>query len=72
MKIGLIKEIKTKENRVGLTPAGVAALTAKSHQVFVEQGAGIGSGFSDEDYQQAGAEIVGGITASAHIGVPHG
>jgi alanine dehydrogenase len=58
MKIGLIKEIKTKENRVGLTPAGVAALTAKSHQVFVEQGAGIGSGFSDEDYQQAGAEIV--------------
>ena len=58
MKIGLIKEIKTKENRVGLTPAGVTALVAQAHQVFVEQGAGIGSGFSDEDYKQAGAEIV--------------
>lgn len=58
MKIGLIKEIKTKENRVGLTPTGVAALTANGHQVHVEQGAGLGSGFSDETYRQAGAAIV--------------
>jgi len=58
MKIGLIKEIKTKENRVGITPAGVAALNAKQHQIFVEQGAGLGSGFSDEAYRQAGARIV--------------
>jgi alanine dehydrogenase len=58
MKIGLIKEIKTKENRVGLTPTGVAALIARGHSVFVEQNAGIGSGFSDQAYQKAGAEIV--------------
>ena len=58
MKIGLIKEIKTKENRVGLTPAGVAALTANGHSVHVEQGAGLGSGFSDDAYRQAGAHIV--------------
>ncbi len=58
MKIGLIKEIKSKENRVGLTPEGVAALTANGQQVFVEQGAGLGSGFSDDAYRQAGAAIV--------------
>lgn len=58
MQIGLIKEIKTKENRVGLTPKGIAKLIARGHRVFVEQGAGIGSGFSDQSYQAAGAEIV--------------
>lgn len=57
MKIGLIKEIKPQENRVGLTPTGVAALTANGHQVHVEQGAGLGSGFSDDAYRQAGAMI---------------
>jgi alanine dehydrogenase len=63
MKLGLIKEIKTKENRVGLTPIGVAALSAKQHQVYVEQGAGLGSGFSDEDYRQVGAQIVSAAEA---------
>lgn len=58
MKIGLIKEVKTKENRVGLTPAGVAQLLERGHQVAVEHNAGLGSGFSDSDYQQAGARIV--------------
>jgi alanine dehydrogenase len=58
MKIGVPKEIKDREFRVGLTPAGVATLTARSHQVFVETNAGIGSGFSDDEYIQAGAEIV--------------
>ncbi|MGZ4959478.1 MAG: alanine dehydrogenase [Methylomonas sp.] len=58
MKIGLIKEIKPQENRVGLTPAGVAALNANGHRVEVEQGAGLGSGFSDDAYRQAGAAIV--------------
>lgn len=57
MKIGLIKEIKTKEKRVGLTPKGVAALIANGHRVDVEQDAGVGSGFSDEAYLQAGAHI---------------
>lgn len=58
MKVGLLKEIKSEEYRVGLTPAGVAALVARGHQVSVEQSAGVGSGFSDQDYQRAGAEIV--------------
>lgn len=58
MKIGLIKETKIKENRVGLTPHGVSELTAKGHQVAIEQGAGLGSGYADEAYQQAGATIV--------------
>ncbi|QPK64875.1 alanine dehydrogenase [Methylomonas sp. LL1] len=59
MHVGLIKEIKSKEYRVGITPTGVAALIARGHQVHVEQGAGIGSGFSDQSYEQAGAKIVG-------------
>ncbi len=58
MKIGVPSEIKDREFRVGMTPAGVATLTARSHQVFVETNAGIGSGFSDQEYIQAGATIV--------------
>ncbi|MFN5474267.1 MAG: alanine dehydrogenase, partial [Pseudanabaena sp.] len=58
MKIGVPKEIKDLEFRVGLTPAGVEALTARSHQVFIETNAGLGSGFSDEEYIEAGAKIV--------------
>ena len=45
MKVGTIKETKNQEFRVGLTPSGVAALTEAGHQVLVERGAGIGSGF---------------------------
>lgn len=58
MKVGLIKEIKDKENRVGLTPAGVRALVGDGHEVRVEQGAGSGSGFSDQDYSKVGARLV--------------
>lgn len=58
MKIGLIKEIKTRENRVGLTPSDVAQLVAHGHRVAVETSAGQGSGFSDTDYSKAGASIV--------------
>lgn len=58
MKIGLVKEVKTKENRVGMTPAGVAQLLALGHRVAVESHAGVGAGFGDQDYQQAGALIV--------------
>lgn len=57
MTIGVPKEIKNNENRVGLTPAGVNALTKAGHKVIVETGAGIGSGISDNDYKAAGAEI---------------
>jgi alanine dehydrogenase len=56
--VGLPKEIKDNEYRVGLTPAGVRALTDGGHQVIVEKSAGGGSGFEDALYQQAGAEII--------------
>jgi alanine dehydrogenase len=57
MKIGIPKEIKDHEGRVALTPAGAASLSRLGHQVCVQQGAGLGSGFSDEDYLAAGARI---------------
>src|ERR1700758_3282580 len=59
MIIGVPKEIKDNEARVGVTPAGVKALTEAGHKVLVETHAGDLSGFSDADYQDAGAEIVG-------------
>ncbi|WP_243291256.1 alanine dehydrogenase [Bacillus sp. FJAT-47783] len=59
MKIGVPKEIKNNENRVAMTPAGVVNLRNAGHEVFIEKGAGIGSGFLDDQYVQAGAEIVG-------------
>jgi alanine dehydrogenase len=58
MIVGLPKEIKDNEYRVGLTPAGVRALTDASHQVIVEKNAGEGSGFDDALYQKAGAQII--------------
>ena len=59
MRIGIPKEIKNHEYRVGLTPNGVALLKRNGHQIFIEQLAGIGAGFSNQQYMQAGAEIVG-------------
>jgi alanine dehydrogenase len=58
MKIGVPKEIKPAENRVALTPAGVKALIDHKHEVLVEASAGVGSGFFDEAYAQAGARMV--------------
>jgi alanine dehydrogenase len=58
MKIGVPKEIKDQEFRVGLAPSSVQVLCAQGHPVFVETGAGLGSGFADADYIQAGAQIV--------------
>lgn len=58
MRVGTIKETKTEEYRVGLTPAGAHALVAAGHEVLVERGAGVGSGCSDEAYERAGATIV--------------
>ena len=58
MLIGVPKEIKTREYRVGMTPAGVRALMQHGHQVLVEQGAGEGSSIPDELYVRAGAKIV--------------
>ena len=58
MKIGVPKEIKTNENRIALVPAGAEALVAAGHSVVVEQGAGSGSGFTDDAYRAVGASIL--------------
>ncbi len=58
MIIGVPTEVKTREYRVGMIPAGVRMLVARGHQVLVQIGAGLGSGISDEAYRVAGAELV--------------
>ena len=58
MKIGVPKEIKDREFRAGLTPTSVRVLIEQKHQVVIEEDAGLGSGFTNEDYLQAGATIV--------------
>ena len=58
MRIGCAKEIKNNEFRVGLTPDNVKAYIAAGHDVFIEHDAGIGSGFSDKEYADAGAKII--------------
>ncbi len=58
MKIGIPKEIKNNENRVGATPAGVKELVAHGHEVYVQHTAGEGSGFADALYEEAGATIL--------------
>ncbi|AIC99498.1 alanine dehydrogenase [Bacillus subtilis] len=58
MIIGVPKEIKNNENRVALTPGGVSQLISNGHRVLVETGAGLGSGFENEAYESAGAEII--------------
>ena len=58
MKIGIPKEIKNNENRVGMTPAGVFALKKHNHTVYVQSTAGEGSGFLDKDYEEVGAIIL--------------
>lgn len=68
--IGIPKEIKSNENRVAMTPAGVATLVQSGHRVLVEAGAGKGSGFFDEEYESAGAQIVNDavlVWQEAHI-----
>ena len=57
MQIGVLKEIKTEENRVSMTPSGVEILARAGHRVMIERGAGLGSGFDDDQYRAAGAEI---------------
>ena len=56
--VGILKEIKSEENRVSMTPSGVEVMIANGHTLLVEKNAGIGSGFSNEMYIAAGAEIV--------------
>ena len=64
MQIGVPREIKDQEFRVGLSPNSVRVITDKGHSVAVETSAGVGSGFSDRDYQEAGATIVADAEAA--------
>ncbi len=70
MKVGVPREIKDHEHRVGLTPASVGELTARGHQVLVEHDAGAGIAFTDQDYERCGARIVasaGEVFAGAEL-----
>ncbi len=61
MTIGVPKEIKSNENRVALTPAGALELVKRGHTVYIQSKAGVGSGFNDRDYAEAGAIVVSSI-----------
>ena len=63
MRIGVPKETKNHEYRVGLTPASVAELTAQGHEVWVETNAGEAIGFSNDQYRKAGAKLVNAAAA---------
>ncbi|GGE77053.1 alanine dehydrogenase [Priestia taiwanensis] len=58
MRIGVVREIKNNENRVAMTPAGVIHLVKSGHEVYIEKDAGLGSGFTNEAYMEAGAHIL--------------
>ena len=58
MKVGVPKEVKNHEYRVAITPIGVHELTAHGHEVYIQQGAGVGSSISDDEYVAAGAKIL--------------
>jgi alanine dehydrogenase len=63
MRIGVPKEIKTNENRIALVPAGAESLVGAGHEVLIEPGAGVGSGFSDEMYTAVGAKVATDVAA---------
>ena len=65
MRVGVPREIKDRENRVALTPDGVARLCRSGHDVLIEHDAGAGSGFGDDDYQTSGARIASAAEAWA-------
>ena len=67
MKIGCVKEIKNNEYRVGLTPDNVKAYVAAGHHVYMEKGAGIGSGFTDNEYVDAGASLIDNAADVWHL-----
>ncbi len=67
MKIGCVKEIKNNEYRVGLTPDNVRAYVAAGHHVYMEKGAGVGSGFADTEYVEAGASLIDNAADVWHL-----
>ena len=67
MKIGCVKEIKNNEYRVGLTPDNVRSYVTAGHHVYMEKGAGVGSGFSDDEYMHAGASLIDNAADVWHL-----
>ena len=69
MIVGVPKEIKLQEHRIGLTPESVKVLVERNHEVLVENNGGLEAGFTNEDYLKAGAKIIGGCcgTTPRHI-----
>ena len=67
MKIGCVKEIKNNEFRVGMTPDNVRAYVLAGHEVYIEKGAGIGSGFADAEYVDAGASLIDNAADVWHL-----
>ncbi|MBQ8304787.1 MAG: alanine dehydrogenase [Blautia sp.] len=67
MKIGCVKEIKNNEFRVGLTPDNVRAYVVAGHHVYMEKGAGVGSGFADTEYVEAGASLIDNAADVWHL-----
>ena len=67
MKVGIPKEIKNNENRVSVTPSGVAEFVKNGHEVYVQHTAGENSGFPDSEYEAAGAKILPTIEAVYEI-----
>ena len=67
MIVGILKEIKSEENRVCMTPAGVEVMIQNGHTVLVEKNAGTGSGFANTSYKNAGAEIVNFLSCGCRI-----
>lgn len=67
MKIGCVKEIKNNEFRVGLTPDNVKAYVAAGHHVYIEKSAGIGSGFTDNEYMDLGASLIDNAADVWHL-----
>jgi len=63
--VGVPKEIKDNEYRVGITPAGADTLVRAGNKVLIEKGAGLGSGFKDEEYEKVGAEIARRIASTS-------
>ena len=62
MIIGIPKEIKANENRVSMTPSGVSSLVTSGHEVYVQDNAGVGSGFSNSEYEEVGARVLSQIS----------
>ena len=58
MIVGVLKEIKSDENRVAITPAGAEIMRRYGHELMLEKGAGVASGFADTEYAQAGAQVL--------------